>query len=156
MGFVGEDGAVAGVFDVFKLELPDIAGKNFGDGVGLGVEIECGTAFGGVVDAFGAGGKLDTADITDTRGLAGDGAGNMRVAQHQAAVFAGEHDEAGGSGVEYIEAAGTPQFAFVAGGQADNVVVGEEGLDIGGQGRHGRALYRRNSWKFSFYAAIKE
>ena len=82
MGFVGEDGAVAGVFDVFKLDLPDIAGKNFGDGVGLGVEIECGTAFGGVVDAFGAGGKLDAADIADTRGLAGDGAGNMRVMQH--------------------------------------------------------------------------
>ena len=31
MGFVGEDGAVTGVFDVIKLELPNIAGKNFGE-----------------------------------------------------------------------------------------------------------------------------
>ena len=120
MGFVGEDGAVAGVFDVFKLELPNIAGKNFGDGVGLGVEIECGAAFGRVGNAFGAGGKLDAADIADACGLAGNGAGNMWIVQHQAAVlgvFAGEHDEAGGNGIEYVEAAGTPQLAFMAGGQ---------------------------------------
>ncbi len=142
MGFVGEDRAVAGVFDVFKLELPDIAGKNFGDGVGLGVEIECGAAFGRVGNAFGAGGKLDAADIADACGLAGDGAGNMWVVQHQVAVlgvFAGEYDEAGGSGIEYVEAAGTPQLAFMAGGQANNVVFGEKGVDIGGQGRHGVA-----------------
>ena len=66
----------------------------------------------------------------------------MWVVQHQAAVlgiFAGEHDEAGGSGVEYVEAAGTPQLTFMAGGQADNVVFGEEGVDIVGQGPHGVA-----------------
>ena len=142
MGFVGEDGAVTGVFDVIKLELPNIAGKNFGDGVGLGVEIECGAAFGRVGNACGAGSKLDAADIADACGLAGDGAGNMWVVQHQAAVlgvFAGEHDEAGVNGIEYVEAAGTPQLAFMAGGQADNVVFGEEGVDIGGQGWHGVA-----------------
>lgn len=99
MGFVGENGAVAGVFDVLEAEAPDVAGEDFGDGVGLGVEGEGDLAFGGGFEAFGARGELDAANVADAGGLAGDGAGDVWVKQHQAAVsggFAGEHDEAGG------------------------------------------------------------
>lgn len=140
MSFMGEDGAVAGVFDVLETELPDVAGEDFGHGVGLGVELERGAAGSRLGEAFGAGGKLDAADVSDACGLAGYGAGDVRVEQHEAAVaggFAGEYDEAGGGFLEYVEAAGAPQLAAMAGGEADNVVFGEEGADVGGQGRHG-------------------